>query len=506
MNNKKKKRTPKPINLNELEEKINILNFMKNDFEIILEKENENHSKVSIQNTNKEETSTIERERINIILKELIISCNEKKEHLNNYIKVAKDIIQKNNETIEKVKNDIDKLILQKDEQIRNVEKKIVIVQDFYKDINKGIIQLINNLEVYLRNKMNININIKKMNDKTIELINVQKLYEQQECKENEFKNILYMSIDKYNEQISIIRTFIKKIKLKEEIDVIKEDNIINTNDHILSKSSNNANEQKEENNKNDDSHVENENNNSRQYEMINIEEDYDKKNNIKRDDKLNTNNENANSCDEHDSCDEDDSCEEDDNCEEDDSCEEDDGCEEDDSSEEDDGCEEDDSYEEDDSCEEHDSCEEDDSCEEHDSCDEKLEKEQLHNLEDDKKNYMLKKNINETLLSSLDDDNSKFSSSNSERTKSFEVYKDKDKDKEIYNYLYSEEETYEQKKNNQSSNTFDDDKKEHFIKKFTTLKTNKNILNEDIQFLMDKIKKMDYDYISYFEKKLKYK
>ncbi|EUT79103.1 hypothetical protein PFAG_05675 [Plasmodium falciparum Santa Lucia] len=220
---------------------------MKNDFEIVLQKENEKHSEVSIQYTNKEESSTLERERINIILKELIISCNEKKEHLNNYIKVAKDIIQKNNETIEKEKNDIDKLILQKDEQIKDVEKKIVIVQNFYKDINKGIIQLINNLEVYLRNKMNINIDIKKMNDKTIELTNVQKLNKQQECKENEFKNILYMSIDKYNEQISIIRTFIKKIKLKQEIDVIKEDNIINTNDDILREPSNNTNEQKEQ-------------------------------------------------------------------------------------------------------------------------------------------------------------------------------------------------------------------------------------------------------------------
>ncbi|CAA9989568.1 conserved Plasmodium protein, unknown function [Plasmodium knowlesi strain H] len=160
MNQKKKKKTKPPINLATLEDKINILNFMKDDFEKILDKENEIHGLVTKHHKNKEEKALNEKEKIDIILSELVLSCEEKKNQLNKYIKTASEMISQNKEIIEKEKEETENLILEKNQEINSMQEKIDLAKCFYNDVNNTVVQLFNNLDLFLKNKIDVDLNI----------------------------------------------------------------------------------------------------------------------------------------------------------------------------------------------------------------------------------------------------------------------------------------------------------------------------------------------------------
>ncbi|ANQ10321.1 Uncharacterized protein PCOAH_00045370 [Plasmodium coatneyi] len=226
MNQKKKKKAKPPINLATLEDKINILNFMKDDFEKILDKENEIHDIVTKQHNNKEENTLNEKEKIDIILSELVVSCEEKKNQLNKYIKTASEIINQNNDIIEKEKEEIENLICEKNQEINSMQEKIDLAKRFYDDVNNAVVQLFNNLDLFLKNKINVELNIdhmekiskaeKKMGNKPKQEDTQQ--WDEQVKRQNEgedkFLQQLYHSMDEYEKKMSIIKSFMKENEL----------------------------------------------------------------------------------------------------------------------------------------------------------------------------------------------------------------------------------------------------------------------------------------------------
>ncbi|CXI93245.1 conserved Plasmodium protein, unknown function [Plasmodium berghei] len=239
MKNKQKGKAKKLINLSVLEDKINILDYMKNDFEQILKKENDIFSTTSAKHAIIEEKTYEQKENIDLILEELIISCEEKIRVLNNYIDVVNDINQKNNDILEKEKKEMDELVLEKNKQIFFIEQKIELTKKFSMEINYAIIDVFNHLNLFLKNKMNLDLNIEAFNKTkimqidegspniTIDVVrenennfDIPEKHNKQNETTNDYAQKLYNSIDEYNKQISKIRLFlneneyIKKSKL----------------------------------------------------------------------------------------------------------------------------------------------------------------------------------------------------------------------------------------------------------------------------------------------------
>ncbi|SCM12231.1 conserved Plasmodium protein, unknown function [Plasmodium chabaudi adami] len=230
MRNKQKGKTKKRINLSVLENKINILNYMKNDFEKILNKEKDVFSTTFSSHANIEEKTYEQKENIDLILTELMISCEEKRRVLNNYIDVVNDINQKNNEILEKEKKKMDELILEKNKQIFFIEQKIELTKKYSKEINNAIIDIFNNFNLFLKNKMNLDLNIESFNKTKILQIDegcpkitmdtvkenenasdIPEKHNKQNETTNDYAQKLYNSIDEYNKQISKIKLFLNE-------------------------------------------------------------------------------------------------------------------------------------------------------------------------------------------------------------------------------------------------------------------------------------------------------
>ncbi|KJP88437.1 hypothetical protein AK88_01889 [Plasmodium fragile] len=227
MNQKKKKKTKPPINLATLEDKINILNFMKDDFEKILDNENEIHGIVTNQHNSKEEKTLNEKEKIDIILSELMLSCEEKKNQLSKYIKTANEIISQNNDIIEKEKKEIENLTLEKNQEINSMQQKIDLAKSFHNDINNTMVQLFNNLDLFLKNKMNVELNIDhlqkisktetKMGNKKTTGEDTQhrdeqvRVHKRQNEGEDQFLQQLYRSMDEYEKKMCSIISFMQE-------------------------------------------------------------------------------------------------------------------------------------------------------------------------------------------------------------------------------------------------------------------------------------------------------
>ncbi|SCP05704.1 conserved Plasmodium protein, unknown function [Plasmodium ovale] len=231
MDSKKKKKVKPPPNLKVLEDKINILGFMKNKFEKILEKENEISSTISTEHTFKEEKTLNEKEKIDIILNELVLSLEEKKRYLSKYIHIANDIINKNNDIFAKEKKNMETIISKKDEQIYAIEKKIELAKSYHKDINTNIEKLFNNLDYFLKNKMSVDLNIdtvhrfnkthtdiqKEVVDTHIAQGEGRNVKKEQLQYQDEFTKNLYACMDEYNKKVSDIMSFIKENKHRYE-------------------------------------------------------------------------------------------------------------------------------------------------------------------------------------------------------------------------------------------------------------------------------------------------
>ncbi|CAI7722306.1 hypothetical protein PVIIG_00175 [Plasmodium vivax India VII] len=225
----KKKKTKPPINLATLEDKINILNFMKDDFEKILDKENEIHGIVTKQHNTKEEKTLNEKEKIDIILSELLLSCEEKKNQLNKYIKTANEIISQNNDIIQKEKEEIENLILGKNQEINSLQQKIDLAKCFYDDVNDAMVKLFNNLDLFLKNKMNVELTIdhlgkiskgeenmgnKPRGENTQHSDEHVRGYKRENEGEDPFLQQLYHSMDEYEKKVCIIKSFMRENEL----------------------------------------------------------------------------------------------------------------------------------------------------------------------------------------------------------------------------------------------------------------------------------------------------
>ncbi|SBT78357.1 conserved Plasmodium protein, unknown function [Plasmodium ovale] len=227
MDNKKKKKVKPPPNLKVLENKINILSFMKNKFEKILEKENEISSTISTEHTFKEEKTLNEKEKIDIILNELVLSLEEKKRYLSKYIHIANDIINKNNGIFAEEKKNMETIISKKNEQIYSIEKKIELAKSYHQDINTTIEKLFKNLDYFLKNKMSVDLNIdivhrcnKTHTDIQKEVVDThvvqgegRNVKKEQLQYQDEFTKNLYACMDEYNKKVSDIMSFIKENK-----------------------------------------------------------------------------------------------------------------------------------------------------------------------------------------------------------------------------------------------------------------------------------------------------
>ncbi|CAD2100484.1 conserved Plasmodium protein, unknown function [Plasmodium vinckei brucechwatti] len=249
MKNKQRGKTRKLINLNALEDKINILNYMKNDFEQILNKEKDVFSTTSSKHANIEEQTYEQKENIDLILTELMISCEEKRRVLNNYIDVVNDINQKNNDILEKEKKEMDELILEKNKQIFFIEQKIELTKKYSKEINYAIIDIFNHLNLFLKNKMNLDLNIESFNKTKIMQIDegcpkiaidtvkenqnassIPEKHNKQSETTNDYAQKLYNSIDEYNKQISKIKLFLNENEYTKKSNFLSDETQTYTN------------------------------------------------------------------------------------------------------------------------------------------------------------------------------------------------------------------------------------------------------------------------------------
>ncbi|ETB63148.1 hypothetical protein, variant 2 [Plasmodium yoelii 17X] len=249
MKNKQKGKAKKLINLSVLEDKINILNYMKNDFEKILKKEDDVFSTTSTKHANIEEKTYEQKENIDLILEELIISCEEKRRVLNNYIDVVNDINQKNNDILEKEKKEMEELVLEKNKQIFFIEQKIELTKKYYKEVNYAIIDVFNHLNLFLKNKMNLDLNIETFNKTKIMQIDegspnttidiarenentcdIPEKHNKQNESTNDYAQKLYNSIDEYNKQISKIKLFLNENEYIKKSKFLSDENQTHTN------------------------------------------------------------------------------------------------------------------------------------------------------------------------------------------------------------------------------------------------------------------------------------
>ncbi|SBS88574.1 conserved Plasmodium protein, unknown function [Plasmodium malariae] len=584
MNKKKKKKTKNPINISELEDKINVLNFMKDDFEKILIKENEKFSSISSEHTSKEKRSSTEKEKTDIILKEFISFCEEKKNLLNKYVQTANEIINKNNEIIENEKTEIQKVISQKNEEIEYIQQKIELTENYYRGINTAIMKLLNNLDLFLKYKMNIELNFDKLKHSSKSQIKVndqQKENMNTEQKDNKYINFtrqegdivfvqeLHESMDEYDKKICSIRSFIKKNKLDEqtktfslqnriEEDLFKQlseglevgkrhyDNFDKDYDSCSDNSINNSNNNS--NNNNSNIHASN-NNDSNVHDSYKINNSYiligenkassmftnnenadqhkiidkgdtnqrtsDGTNSLKNNEKNETEKANCakkigeeNSYIEH--TEKESHTEWDDEAEEDES--EDDEVEDsevEDSKVEDNEVEDnevEDNEVEDNEVEDNeveDNEVEDSESEDNESEDNEVENSEVEDneVEDSESEDDITDDVgnaregNEKEKNFMTLDESEYSSRNTEKNKQ----KYMEKEESNYKFKNSKKKDNTNKKSNQKLLN----ETENIVKSFSS-DIYKKIVSDNINILMDKINKIDYDYISYFEKKLK--
>ncbi|VWU51536.1 conserved protein, unknown function [Hepatocystis sp. ex Piliocolobus tephrosceles] len=232
MINRNKKKKFVPPNLTALEDQINILNYIKDDFEKIAEKENELYTCVSNEEYSQNDKTVSTKERIEIIIKELLDSCENKKNNLNNYINISNDIINKNNNIFEEEKKEMEITVVKKNEEIDLLNEKIKIVEKYNQDINNAIINIFHYFELFLKNKMNIGLNlnmeidilkkgvkqseIKKNNKEVIDTnqttANIKKKYVNDYDSNNDhFIKQFYLYMDEYHKQVENFKIFKKK-------------------------------------------------------------------------------------------------------------------------------------------------------------------------------------------------------------------------------------------------------------------------------------------------------